>query len=145
MLAKNSLIADSGFWIALFSQRDAFHQRAIIALDQYRDDLLVVTWPILVETGHLLLKRAGFQAQMTFIQTVEQGGAEVLHLESDRYLPRMCLLMQKYRNLPMDLADASLVIAAEELGHGRILSTDQRDFETYRWKNHYPFENLLIP
>jgi predicted nucleic acid-binding protein len=45
----------------------------------------------------------------------------------------------------MDLADASLVILADELGHGRILSTDQRDFNTYRWKNHEPFENLLIP
>jgi uncharacterized protein len=44
----------------------------------------------------------------------------------------------------MDLADASLVILAEQLGHGRILSTDVRDFRTYRWKNHLPFENLLL-
>ena len=43
----------------------------------------------------------------------------------------------------MDLADASLVLLAERLGHGRILSTDQRDFEAYRWKQHHPFENLL--
>ncbi|MEE9355454.1 MAG: hypothetical protein V3U75_07670 [Methylococcaceae bacterium] len=53
--------------------------------------------------------------------------------------------MNKYTNLPMDLADASLVILAEELGHGRILSTDLRDFRTYRWKNHNPFQNLLLP
>ncbi len=44
----------------------------------------------------------------------------------------------------MDLADASLVLLAEHLGHGRILSTDQRDFKAYRWKNNYPFENLLL-
>lgn len=43
-----------------------------------------------------------------------------------------------------DLADASLVLLAEELGHGRILSTDQRHFRTYRWKHRKPFENLLI-
>jgi predicted nucleic acid-binding protein len=43
----------------------------------------------------------------------------------------------------MDLADASLVLLAEHLGHGRILSTDQRDFGAYRWKNHEPFHNLL--
>jgi predicted nucleic-acid-binding protein len=54
-------------------------------------------------------------------------------------------LMHKYADLPMDLADASLVILAEKLGHGRILSTDQRDFKTYRWKNHKPFQNLLLP
>jgi predicted nucleic acid-binding protein len=53
--------------------------------------------------------------------------------------------MKKYADLPMDLADASLVILAEELGHGRILSTDRRDFNAYRWKNHKPFQNLLLP
>jgi hypothetical protein len=28
--------------------------------------------------------------------------------------------------------------------HGRILSTDDRDFNAYRWKRHEPFENLLF-
>jgi hypothetical protein len=46
-------------------------------------------------------------------------------------------------DLPMDFADASLVLLAEHLGHGRILSTDRRDFHTYRWKNTQPFSNLL--
>jgi uncharacterized protein len=52
--------------------------------------------------------------------------------------------MAKYQDLPMDLADASLVILAEHLGHGRIFSVDRRDFNTYRWKNTQPFENLLV-
>lgn len=54
-------------------------------------------------------------------------------------------LMEKYQALPMDLADASLILLAESLNSGQILSTDKRDFRTYRWKNHYPFENLLLP
>ncbi len=52
--------------------------------------------------------------------------------------------MRKYSELPMDLADASLVILAEHLGHGRILTTDTRDFNAYRWKERKPFENLLV-
>ena len=52
-------------------------------------------------------------------------------------------LMRKYADTPMDFADASLVLLAEHLGDGRILSTDQRDFGAYRWKNHKPFTNLL--
>ena len=55
----------------------------------------------------------------------------------------MSQLMIEYADLPMDLADASLVLLAEELGHGRIVSTDRRDFHTYRWKNSEPFTNLL--
>jgi predicted nucleic acid-binding protein len=53
--------------------------------------------------------------------------------------------MKKYHALPMDLADASLVILAEDLHSGDILSTDRRDFGAYRWKNTKPFRNLLLP
>lgn len=62
---------------------------------------------------------------------------------NELHLLRMAQLMGQYADLPMDLADASLVLLAEELGHGRISSTDKRDFCTYRWKNHQPFSNLL--
>ena len=44
----------------------------------------------------------------------------------------------------MDLADASLVIVAEESGTGDILSTDARDLGAYRWKHRKPFRNLLL-
>ena len=44
----------------------------------------------------------------------------------------------------MDLADASLGVLAQELGEGRILSTDARDFDGYRWKNRKPLLNLLL-
>ena len=40
------------------------------------------------------------------------------------------------------LADALLT---DQLDHGRILSTDLHDFKTYCWKNHNPFQNLLLP
>ena len=39
---------------------------------------------------------------------------------------------------------ATLVVLAEQLGDGRILSTDARDFRVYRWSNRRPFENLLV-
>jgi predicted nucleic acid-binding protein len=68
----------------------------------------------------------------------------LFELESN-HLPRIQVLMDQYSDLAMDLADASLVVLAEELGQGDILSTDQRDFHAYRWKNHYPFDNLLLP
>jgi len=57
-----------------------------------------------------------------------------------QHFPRLIELMKKYKELPMDLADGSLVILAEHLGHGQILSTDQRDFNAYRWKQNKPFD-----
>jgi len=91
-----------------------------------------------------LQNRLGQQAAIQFMTSVGKGWVSWFDL-SQIQVQRISQLMEKYADLPMDLADASLVILAEELGHGRIVSTDQRDFETYRWKNHYPFQNLLIP
>ena len=72
-----------------------------------------------------------------------QPPAFQVHGASAPPLDRLSVLMDQYRQLPMDLADASLVVLAEEIGTGLILSTDQRDFGVYRWKNHKPFRNLL--
>jgi hypothetical protein len=49
----------------------------------------------------------------------------------------------KYAELPMDLADASLVVLAEEMNENRILTTDFRDFSVYRWDNNQAFQILL--
>ena len=69
--------------------------------------------------------------------------ADIHEIRADR-LPEIQALMEQYRDLPMDLADASLVLTANDLQNGRILSTDQRDFRTYRWKERQPFYNLLL-
>lgn len=99
--------------------------------------------PVLTETCHLLLCRPVHIAQTRFIESVERGMTQIFKLES-RHLRRIHTLIEKYADLPMDLADASLVILAEDQKDGRILSTDQRDFQAYRWKCHEPFENLLL-
>jgi uncharacterized protein len=135
------IIADTGFWLALANVRDTHHQRAAAALANVNEPL-ISTWPVLTETCHLLLARFGNLALERFVAAGVGGAFEVFALEQG-HLSRIEVLMKKYRELPMDLADASLVILAEELGSGRILSTDVRDFRTYRWKNRKPFANLL--
>lgn len=136
------IIVDTGFWLALADRRDAYHQRAKQALQRY-DEPLVTTWCVVTETCHLLLSRKGVDAQVRFIQSLEAGLFEVFPLE-ERHAGRIAVLMEKYGDLPMDLADASLVILAEELDSGRIFSVDERDFNAYRWKQRAPFENLLL-
>ncbi len=136
------ILADTGYWLALANRNDRWHPRALEVTGQL-NDRLVVTWPVLTETCHLLLARIGNRAQTVFLDQVSQC-AEIFPLTSE-HLAKIQLLMIQYADLPMDLTDASLVIAAEELGGGDILSTDERDFHAYRWKNHNPFNNLLAP
>ena len=134
------VLADTGYWLALANRRDRWHQAAVAAT-RHLDEPLVVTWPVLTETCHLLLSRLGPVAQARFLQQVS-ASVEVYEIGSER-LNTLAALMEKYRDLPMDLADASLILAATDLDEGRILSTDRRDFNTYRWKDQEPFSNLL--
>ena len=140
---NNLVIADSGYWVALGNIKDSFHDRAKDVLEQLTD-IPITTWPVITETSYLLRRSGGIGPQLAFLRAMGGGASRLYELKSDHFF-RMETLIKKYKDLPMDLADASLVILAEELGHGRILSTDLRDFHTYRWKNHEPFENLLLP
>jgi PAS domain-containing protein len=56
--------------------------------------------------------------------------------------PRLRELMLKYADRPMDLADASMVWAAEHTENRRILTTDRTDFDIYRTKSGQAFEIL---
>lgn len=140
---KNLVIADTGFWFALINERDRFHCLAVTTL-QNLDATLISTCPVVTETSYLLQARIGQKAACEFLNLHSQGFYELYDLSAAQ-MQQAVLMMTKYADLPMDLADASLVILAEELGHGLILSTDRRDFKTYRWKNHKPFKNLLFP
>lgn len=135
------VLVDTGFWLALANRRDRHHEQAAAALGRL-DEPLVTTWPVLTETCHLLTTRLGPDALFRFMESAIRGAVQLFALE-ERHFPTLLGLMQDYRHLPMDLADASLVVAAQELGSGRILSTDRRDSRGYRWKNRRPFENLL--
>jgi uncharacterized protein len=136
------IIVDTGFWLALASDRDRYHQQAKQALSRVNEPL-ITTWCVVTETCYLLLTRMGNFAQVSFLNSLSTDQIELFDLQH-HHKPQIAILMQRYANLPMDLADASLIILAEYLGHGRILSVDQRDFNTYRWKNTQPFQNLLF-
>ena len=137
------ILVDTGFWLALASVGDRHHAAARAAVAKYRGPF-TTTWPVMTETCHLLSSRLGPHSVIAFMKSAVLGAFEIFQLER-AHIPRIVTLMEKYRALPMDLADASLVILAEESGSGDILSTDQRDFGAYRWKSRKPFRNLLLP
>ncbi len=135
------IIADTGFWIALADKKDKHHDQANEFV-KTSSEKLISTYPVITEVCHISLQRQGIKAQINFVKMYQLGAFDVFEIPKvDKQ--RVLFLMQQYADLPMDFADASLVLLAEYLGHGRILSTDKRDFHTYRWKNTQPFSNLL--
>jgi uncharacterized protein len=135
------IAVDTGFIFALVDQTDPWHERAK-ALTATAEEGWITTWPVVTEACHLLSKRLGAMFAIYLMEDVLSGGLVVWPIPPAQ-IGRALDLMLKYVSLPMDLADASLVLLAEHLGHGRILSTDMRDFGAYRWKNRKPFQNLM--
>ncbi len=70
-------------------------------------------------------------AQDALWRLLEGNALKILPLDAAD-LPRMRDLMKKYRDLPMDLADAALVRVAEREKTSRIFTIDRQDFELYR-------------
>lgn len=136
------VLADTGYWLALANARDRWHDAAV-AVSRDLDGTLVVTWPVVTETCYLMLTRLGPRAQLSFLEQLSRNVE--IHPIEPQDLGELRALMEKYAGLPMDLADASLVVAAARRRDGRILSTDRRDFEIYRWNDTQPFRNLLHP
>jgi predicted nucleic acid-binding protein len=79
---------------------------------------------------YLLRRAAGHDGQVALWRWRSDGRLILLDLSADE-LDRMAELMAKYQDRPMDLADASLIAAAERLGAKRIFTLD-KDFHIYR-------------
>ena len=136
------ILVNNGAWLALADRGDAYHARCREFFRHNREPLMT-TYPVLVECVHRMYKRIGVAKTPAWMEALSAQGVSVFVLGAN-HLPRLDALMRQYSDLPMDLADASLVITAEEFGEGRIVSTDQRDFHAYRWKYQHPFSNLLV-
>jgi predicted nucleic acid-binding protein len=134
-----STLIDAGPLIALFDKDDKYHKPVVDILSKMAT-ALVTTWPVITETCHML--DFSVNAQLDFLEWIKQGGLQIYDL-SGADLERMITLTKKYHDRPMDLADASLVVASEMLDIKQIISID-RDFDIYRRADKKQLENILF-
>src|SRR5262249_45759826 len=106
------ILIDTGPLVALFDPKERQHASCRKTLSTFRVPL-VTTLPVLTETFHILGPESpGSQALRSFIA---DGGLGV-HFSSSEETLRALELMETYRDHPMDLADGSVIAAAETLG-----------------------------
>lgn len=129
---------DSGPLIALFDQDDSFHQPVCDFLRNYVGTLHS-TVAVLTEVTHLL--DFSVQAQLDFLNWVQDGGLHIHPIDTND-LNRICELTEKYSDLPMDFADATLMQIAEREKISQVISID-RDFYIYRKNDRKALENLF--
>jgi predicted nucleic acid-binding protein len=122
------VLVDAGPLVALIHADDQHHYRCRAVLQSLREPLGTV-WPVFTEAMYLL--NFSSQAQEALWEMMDRGAVRLLPLDEGD-IPRMRELMRKYRDLPMDLADAALVRVAEREKLRRVFTLDQRDFQVYR-------------
>ncbi len=128
MKSTERVACDAGPIIALINRRDQYHQSCLATAKELRYPLFTV-WPVIVE-AYYIVGRLGGPADRV-LHWLVSGHVRLMDLrEID--LRRMRQLIRKYSDLPMDLADAALVVACERAKIRRVFTVDRRDFLIYR-------------
>jgi uncharacterized protein len=122
------VLVDAGPLVAIIDAAEPAHDACIETLRSIRDPLITV-WPALTEAMHLL--KSSWQGQRLLWSRLETAAIALAPLDHAD-APRMRELMEKYRDLPMDIADAALVRVAERDDLTRVFTLDRRHFSIYR-------------
>lgn len=133
-----SILLDTGAFVALLDRSERNHKRCVEFFNSFRGKVYT-TEPVLTETLYLLAPSA--KAQKACIEFILRGGATLVP-QSSSSLARAATLMEKYQDIPMDVADATLVVLAEETGISEVFTLDVRGFQTYRVKGKKPLRIL---
>jgi hypothetical protein len=124
------ILTDTGPLVALVNRNDPNHGVCVAAVKRLPAEPLLTTWPCCTEAMYLLFRAGGYPAQEVLWEMRSAGRLALYDLNADA-IDRMASLMNTYRDRPMDLADASIVAAAEGTGERRLFTLDS-DFYVYR-------------
>lgn len=134
------VLVDASALVALVDRDDAEHERCVETLKRIRGPLTTV-WPALTEAMHLLA--ATWRGPDTLCDMVADAALNLITLDASD-IGRIKQLLQKYRDVPMDFADAALVCAAERERLTRIVTFDHH-FQIYRLPRRARFTVLPAP
>lgn len=141
-LSARKALIDSGPLLALFNSADHWHVRVMAWVQANEHVRLVTTWPVLTEVCALLARRIHNRAALDFLSWVEQGG--VMVDAPDKWsLAKVLEISQRFADLPLDLADASIAETAARRGIAYVVSID-KDFDIYRDARGKYLVNLLL-
>ena len=131
-------IIDSGPLIALFDRSDKYHSKVLDFIKIYKGKL-ITSWAVITEVSHML--DFNLQVQIDFLKWCEVGGIEVYDI-SQTEISSIRIMMEKYIDVPMDLADVTLMYIANKENIKNIVSIDS-DFDIYRTLKKQSLNNLL--
>lgn len=122
------MLLDTGPLVAILHREDRHHQRCLEIFEAFRG-LLLSTEAALTEAMHLLGRVPG--GQQDCLEFFLRGGATLVPATLGS-LRRCQSLMIQYADVPIDFADATLVVLAEDTGIRDVFTLDRKGFQVYR-------------
>lgn len=132
------ILTDTGPLVALLDTDDPYHAECVAAAQRLPSGPLLTTWLCLTEAMYLLGAVGGHLYQVALWNLRTTGRLVLLDLTEEE-VDRMVTLMEKYKDTPLDLADASLVAVAESRSLRRVFTVDN-DFYVYRLSDGHALE-----
>ena len=134
----NDVLIDAGPLIALFDKDDNYHEK-IKEFIKNKDYKFHTTTAVITEVLHML--DFSVKVQIDFLEWIMLGGILLYEIKQTD-LGKIIELTKKYSDRPMDFADATLVLAAEQSGIKKIIRIDS-DFDVYRLPGKVRIENIF--
>jgi predicted nucleic acid-binding protein len=133
-------LIDTGPFVAYLNRSDPTHEVVATFVDTFKGEL-VTTGAVIGEVMYFVSERAS--GPISFAKFLLGSGVRIVDSTRPQQVLAAAELMSKYSDTPMDFADATLVLLAEEVGVTEILTLDRRGFSTYRTAKGKGFRLIL--
>jgi uncharacterized protein len=122
-------LIDTGPFVAYLDRADPMHAETAARLDDFGGQL-VTTSAVVTEAMYFLGDAP--EGPASFADLLVSANVYIGETSQPADVLAAAMLMKKYRDTPMDFADATLVLLADQLGLTEIATLDRRGFSTYR-------------
>jgi predicted nucleic acid-binding protein len=119
------VVVDTGPLLAAINRKDEAHRLAAMLIDISGRDLIIPD-PVVVEFDHLARRQVGDEQARLFLSALAAGAYTRGTLTPNLFAEAVAI-DQRYADLRLGLADASVMAIAAATGHP-ILTFDFRDF-----------------
>ena len=134
------ILLDTSGLLSALDESQRHHDECATLLGEVSPPLLLSPF-VLAELDYLLMRHVGQHAQTALLQEVARGAYQ-LESFGAADIARANEIVEKYADLEIGLADASIVVLAERHGVSDVLTLDQRHFRAMRIERRKRFKVL---
>ncbi len=144
MSSKKQAIADTGYFVGCFKDNDAYNKQIVEWESRFGDEYVLLTTSFVVLEAYQIILKANLRKAREFMECIDEGDmVRVISLSED-WVKKATRVMDRFSDKKLDLADVSLVLLADLIKVGEVLTVDRKDFQYLRWhEGSKRFSNLL--